>query len=163
MVTLYRKTQNINNLSFLWKIAVLGTEKPPVGVGTSCPSPMLVFYIPSCQKTFTAWRGKMLAWARDKMFPHQQGLFHSQNCNFPEESFILISFCYSVAWRVNRSYLLEQLIFSLCIYHSSHKQKSGQCSWETFVFKVPWDRDGKHLCGLFLMWLHRWTTQHVST
>jgi len=44
------------NKAFLWKIAALGMEKLPVGAGTSCPWPMLVFYIPPCRKTFTAWR-----------------------------------------------------------------------------------------------------------
>jgi hypothetical protein len=34
------------------------------------------------------------------MFPHQQGAFPSQNCDFPRESFILISFCYSVSLSV---------------------------------------------------------------
>jgi hypothetical protein len=32
------------------KIAVLGMEKPPVGVGTLCPSHMLEVYIPPSQK-----------------------------------------------------------------------------------------------------------------
>jgi hypothetical protein len=28
--------------AFLWKIALLGMEKAPVGAGTFCPSPMLL-------------------------------------------------------------------------------------------------------------------------
>ncbi len=31
-------------------------EKPPVGAGTFCLSPMLTFYIPPCRKCFPAWR-----------------------------------------------------------------------------------------------------------
>jgi hypothetical protein len=38
------------NEALLWKIAVLGMKKPPVGAGNVFPSPMLVFYIPSCRK-----------------------------------------------------------------------------------------------------------------
>ncbi len=71
---------------------------------------MLVFYIPPCRKTF-------LAWARDKIFRNQRGLFHFQNSYFPEESFILFSFCYSVlstflfimtrCWMYGYAYLSE--------------------------------------------------------
>ena len=32
--------------ALLWKVAVLGMEKPPVSAGTFCPLPMLAFYIP---------------------------------------------------------------------------------------------------------------------
>jgi hypothetical protein len=56
MDTLCEGEENVKNKAFLWKIAVLGMEKLPVGAGTSCPWPMLVFYIPLCRKTFTAWR-----------------------------------------------------------------------------------------------------------
>jgi hypothetical protein len=42
--------------------------KPPVGAGTFCPSPMLVFYIPSGR--------------------HQQGAFQFPERNFPAESVI---------------------------------------------------------------------------
>jgi hypothetical protein len=31
-------------------------EKPPVGAGTFCPLPLLVFYISPCRKTYPAWR-----------------------------------------------------------------------------------------------------------
>ncbi len=36
---------------------------------------------------------KIPAWARNKCSGTNRGLFHSQNCNFPEEGFILLSFC----------------------------------------------------------------------
>jgi hypothetical protein len=74
-------------------------EKPPVGAGTS-PSPMLVFYIPPCRKTFTAWRNVKCQHRRGtKCSRTNRVLFYSQNCNFPEESFILISFCCSVLYK----------------------------------------------------------------
>jgi hypothetical protein len=38
------------------KVAVLEMDKPPVGAGTFCPSPMLAFYIPQCRKCLAAWR-----------------------------------------------------------------------------------------------------------
>jgi hypothetical protein len=34
------RAQKYNILNLLWKIAVLGMEKPPVGAGTYCPSTM---------------------------------------------------------------------------------------------------------------------------
>jgi hypothetical protein len=52
--------------------------------------------------TYPAWRNVHVK------YQHGRGtecsgtnriLFHSQNCNFPEESFILISFCYIVGRR----------------------------------------------------------------
>jgi hypothetical protein len=102
MVTLYERTQNINNEAFLWNIAVLGMEKPPVCAGTSCPLPMLVFYIPPCRKTFMAWRNVKCQHGRVTKCSHiNRGLFHFQNCKFSEESFILISFCYSVDGKVH--------------------------------------------------------------
>ena len=97
MITLCGRAQNVNNEAFLWKTAVLGREKPPVCAGTSCPWPILVFYIPPCRKTFTAWRNVKYLRGRGKECSRtNRSLFLSQNCNFPEESFILISFCYSV-------------------------------------------------------------------
>jgi hypothetical protein len=39
------------NEALLWKIAVLRMKEPPVGTGTFCPSPMLVFYISQCGKS----------------------------------------------------------------------------------------------------------------
>jgi hypothetical protein len=36
---------------------------------------------------------KIPAWARDKCSGINRGLFHFQNCNFPEESLILLSCC----------------------------------------------------------------------
>ena len=96
MITLCGRAQNVNNEAFLWKTAVLGREKPTVGAGTSCPWPILVFYIPPCRKTFTAWRNVKCQHGRaTKCSRTNRGLYHSQNCNFPEERFILISFCHS--------------------------------------------------------------------
>jgi hypothetical protein len=74
MATLSGRTQNINNEVFLWKIAVLGMEKPSVGVGTSCPSPM-VFYIPPCRKTFPAWRNEKCPLGRETNVPALTGGF----------------------------------------------------------------------------------------
>jgi hypothetical protein len=46
----YTVTKANQNEALLWKIAVLGMKKPPVGPGTFFPSPILVFYIPPCRK-----------------------------------------------------------------------------------------------------------------
>jgi hypothetical protein len=101
MVTLHGITQNINNEAFLWKIAVLEKEKPPIGAGLRehlVPRPCWLFCIPPFRKTFTAWRNVKCQHGRETKCSHtNRGLFHSQNCHFPEESFILISFCYSLA------------------------------------------------------------------
>jgi hypothetical protein len=43
-------TKANQNETRLWKFAVLEMEKPPVGAGTFCPSPMLAFYFPHCRK-----------------------------------------------------------------------------------------------------------------
>ncbi len=44
-----------------------------------------------------AWRNEKCQHGQGTKCSHiNRGLFHSQNCKFPEESFILISFCYSV-------------------------------------------------------------------
>ncbi len=51
---------------------------------------------------------KIPVWARDKMFRHQQVFSHSQNCNFPKESFILSTFCNSVKPK-NGSSSVDQL------------------------------------------------------
>jgi hypothetical protein len=42
----YTVIKAYQNEALLWKIAVAGMKKPPVGPGTFFPSPMLVFYIP---------------------------------------------------------------------------------------------------------------------
>jgi hypothetical protein len=48
-------------------------------------------YIPN-----PSWRNVNYKHGRGTKFSGiNRGLVHSQNCNFPEESFILISFCYS--------------------------------------------------------------------
>ncbi len=50
----YTVTKGTQNEALLWKIAVLGMGKDPVGAGTFCPSPILVFYIPPCWKCLPA-------------------------------------------------------------------------------------------------------------
>ncbi len=136
MVILFEREENVNNKAFLWKIAVLGMEKLPVGAGTSCPWPMLVFYIPPCRKTFTEWRNAKYQRGRGKKCScTNRGLFLSQNCNFPEESFILISFCYSVESAViarqlwNSCYLLARFVKRFyvkdCIYEIKEEIRWG--------------------------------------
>jgi hypothetical protein len=46
----YTVTKDSQNEALVWKIAVLGKKKPPVGAETFCPSPMQEFYIPPCRK-----------------------------------------------------------------------------------------------------------------
>ncbi len=58
---------------------------------------MLLFYIPPCRKTFPAWRNVKYLHGRGTKCSRTYRVFsHSQNCNFPEESFILSTFCNSV-------------------------------------------------------------------
>ncbi len=65
--------------------------------GAYCPSPMLLFYIPPCRKTFPAWRNVIYQHGRGKKCSGTNRVFsHSQNCNFPEERFVLSTFCNSV-------------------------------------------------------------------
>jgi hypothetical protein len=81
---------------------------------------MLVFYIPLCWKTFMSLLNvKCQHGQGTKCSSINKGLFISQYCNFPDESFTLISFCNSVIliWS------LFGLYMSLCgphiILHSS--------------------------------------------
>jgi len=46
----YTVTRATQNEALLWKITVLGKKKLPVGGGTFCPLPILVFYILPCWK-----------------------------------------------------------------------------------------------------------------
>jgi hypothetical protein len=65
--------------------------------GAYCPSPMLLFYIPSCRKTCPAWRNVIYQHGRRKKCSVTNRVFsHSQKCNFPEESLVLSTFCHSV-------------------------------------------------------------------
>jgi hypothetical protein len=65
-------------------------EKPPVRAGIFFPSPMMAFYIPPCRKCLPAWRNVKYQHERRTICSlANRGLFHSQNCNFPEESFII--------------------------------------------------------------------------
>ncbi len=48
----YTVTKAIQNEALLWKTAVLGMEKAPLGAGTFSPSPILVFNNPPCKKSF---------------------------------------------------------------------------------------------------------------
>ncbi len=67
------------------------------GWGAYCPLPMLLFYILPCRKTFPAWMNVIYQYGRGKKCSGTNRVFsHSQNCNFPEESFVLSTFCNSV-------------------------------------------------------------------
>ncbi len=71
------------------------------GRGTCFPSPMLLFYIPPCWKTFPAWRNEKYQHGRGTKCSGTHRVFsHSQNCNFPEESFILSTFRNSVDGKI---------------------------------------------------------------
>jgi hypothetical protein len=89
----YTVTKANQNEALLWKVAVLGKEKPPVGAGTFFPSPTLVFYIPPCRKCLPAWRNvKYQHGPETRCSRTNRELFHSQNCNLPKESFIFYIF-----------------------------------------------------------------------
>ena len=65
--------------------------------GAYCPSPMLLFYISPCRKTFPAWRNVIYQHGRGKKCSGTNRVFsHSQKCNFPDESFVLSTCCNSV-------------------------------------------------------------------
>ncbi len=76
----YTVTKANQNEALLWKIEVLGMKKPTVGAGTFCPSPILVFYIPPCQKCLPAW--KNVKNGRETKCSGTKALFYSQNYNF---------------------------------------------------------------------------------
>ena len=89
-------TKANQNEALLWKVAVLGMVKPPVGAGTFCRSPMLVFYSPPCRKCLPAWRNVKYQYGPGSRCTRtNSGLFPSQNCSFPEESFIIYILCSS--------------------------------------------------------------------
>ncbi len=144
-----------------------GARSNGQGRQTFCPSPLLVFYIPPCWKTFPEVSGDLpcekkkeckqgrlkltplegLAWVhkilnikpysdisstlhssmlgdiptqKNVKYQHgrgtkcsstNRGLFNSQNCNFSEESFILISFCHSVDWRASTTTLCHSQLY----------------------------------------------------
>ena len=68
------------------------------GRGRYCTSPMLLFYIPPCRKTFPAWRNVKYQHEGGTKCSRTNRVFsHSQNCNFPEESFFLSTFCHSAS------------------------------------------------------------------
>ncbi len=93
----YTVTKANQNEALLWKVAVLGMEKPPVGVGTFCPSPMLAFYIPPCRKCPPAWRNVKYQYGPGARCSRtNRGLFPSQKCSFPEKSFIIYILCPSI-------------------------------------------------------------------
>ncbi len=75
---------------------------PPVGAGTFCPSPMLVFYISLCRKCLPAWNVKY----KGHNVPAPTGSFPFPELQFPRVTFILISFCYS---------LVDTVQYSICI------------------------------------------------
>jgi hypothetical protein len=66
-----------------WKIAVLGMEKPPVGVRTFCPLSMLVFYIPPCWKCPPECRN-----VKNTNDPHPCWFLHSSMPKMSEEMLI---------------------------------------------------------------------------
>jgi hypothetical protein len=45
---LYTVTRTTQNEAVLWKSAGPGMKKPPVGAGTFCPLPILIFYFLPC-------------------------------------------------------------------------------------------------------------------
>ncbi len=64
-------------------------RKDPVGAGTFCPLPILIFYIPPCWKCLPAWRNvKKTAWARDNMFLAHAGILHSSMPEISEGGFM---------------------------------------------------------------------------
>jgi hypothetical protein len=89
----YTVTKANQNEALLWKVAVLGKEKPPVGAGTFFPSPTLVFYNPPCRKCLPEWRNVKYQRGPGKRCSRtNRELFHSQNCNLPEKSLIVYIF-----------------------------------------------------------------------
>jgi hypothetical protein len=73
---LYTVTKGTQKEALLWKIAVLRMEKNPVGVGTFCPSLMLVFNIPPCWKCFPASRNVKLQHGQVTIFSSPMLLFY---------------------------------------------------------------------------------------
>ncbi len=96
MFTKYKKLSNL--LTFpAWRNVKYQHRR-----GAYCPWPMLLFYIPPCRKTFPAWRNVIYQHRRGKKCSGTNRVFsHSQNCNFPEESFVLSTFCSSVQTRLS--------------------------------------------------------------
>jgi hypothetical protein len=99
------------------------------GRGTYCTSPMLLFYIPPCRKTFPAWRNVIYQYGQGTKCSGTTRVFsHYQNCNFPEESFILSTFCNSVYSFIPQSCLIVRalnylsFINPLCTYVSPFSQ-----------------------------------------
>ncbi len=98
--------------------------------GAYCPLPMLLIYIPPCRKTFPAWKNVIYQHGRGKKCSGTNRVFsHSQNCNFPEESFVLSTFCNSVGlclalmptseWLYKKAIaekLCEFSVFSFCTF-----------------------------------------------
>jgi hypothetical protein len=54
----FAHTRTTQNEALLWKVAVPGMKKPPVGVGTFCPLSILVFYISPCRKYLPVSRAR---------------------------------------------------------------------------------------------------------
>ncbi len=60
--------------------------KDPVGAGTFCPLPLLVFYIPPMLKMFSGMEEcKITAWTRDKMSLAHAVILHSSMPEMSEE------------------------------------------------------------------------------
>ena len=50
-----------------------GIEKPPAGAGTFCPSPMLIFYIPPCQPTYSVHLSLYISSIATALITHCEG------------------------------------------------------------------------------------------
>jgi len=79
----YMRGQNIKCLTLFWKVVQFWEWKSPLLVPEHFVPP------PCCYLR----------------------AFHSQNCNFPEESFILLSFCYSVGGGISIGCVYEPWSF----------------------------------------------------
>ncbi len=83
---------------------------------------MLLFYIPPCRKTFPAWRNVIYQHGRGNKCSGTNRVFsHSQNCNFPEEGFVLSTFCNSA--RIS-SWCARSVHASVPYTHGQHVLKA---------------------------------------
>ncbi len=63
-----------------------GNEKAPVGAGSFCPSPMLVFYIPPCRKCLPKWRNVNTMMGEGQKVPVTTGGFSHSFFSFQAKS-----------------------------------------------------------------------------
>jgi hypothetical protein len=72
-------------------------EKPPVGAGTFCPLPMLVFYNLPCRQTFPTWRNVKYHLDEGQNVPAPTGgFFTPKKLQFSRGELNLINFCYKM-------------------------------------------------------------------